>query len=483
MRNGEFFITQKVSWRGSKPILAAAFALLSQILIASPAFAASESAGATMAAVASQVTERDGKYYLYKNGKPLNDAGYDRLDIEFPDLAETRLGSQYGVLDANTGELVLPFIYQSVRTETLNTIGLIEVRKDNLTSFVDSKGQPVKAPAYDVVADFNEAGQRLAERAGKFFMLTFRDGQLRSEEVAPQYLPSIILPPGLRQRPVNPDGPLNGTYVAASYPDLKRAWAAWRKGQLIEPAQPAIVVKGDIAYVSFGILADSRLPMMRNTMGVCQNEQGLTLFDTSRPEGCTSAERPIFRFRRERDGSLQCTDCYTAMQGKWLKLPVATQSLVGIGIAITMPLNSTGALVRAVIPGAPAELTGVKPGDRITMIDDRSTSAMSLNQITDLIRGQPATSVRLGIERETQRLELMSSARQSWSEQTSGALLHVLDDHAPIMVDTPAIQALEESAQVSTHDPRHRTEHGQCAGGFGRRCQDFQERHCRRHWQ
>ena len=408
--------SQKAARRGSKLILAAAFALLSQLLIASPAFAASESAGATKAAVASHVTKRDGKYYLYKNGKPLNATGYDSLDIEFPGLAEAQLGSQYGVLDANTGKLVLPLIYQSVRTETLDTIGLIEVRKDNLTSFVDSKGQPVKAPSYDLVADFNEAGQVLAERAGKLFVLTFSDGQLLSEDAAPQYHPSIIVPPGLRRRPANPDGPLNGTYVSASYPDLKTAWTAWRKRQLIEPAQPAIVLKGDIAYVSFSILADPRLPFMRNTMGACQNKHGLVLFDTSRPEGCASAEKPMFKFLRERDGSLKCTQCFGATQGRWLKLPAAAQSFVGIGISIAAT-NSTGALVDAVIPGAPAELAGVKLGDRIATVDGRSTSAMSLTQITDLIRGRAATSVKLGIERGTQRLELNVERRAIMVEE------------------------------------------------------------------
>jgi len=387
-------------------IFAAAFAVLSQLLIASPAFAAGESASATTTAVASQVIEHAGKYYLYKNGKPLNATGYDLLDIEVPGLAEARLGEKYGVLDANTGEVVLPFIYQSVQTETLDTIGLIEVRKDNLTTFVDSKARPIKVPAYDAVANyFIEPGQLLAERAGKLFMLMFSEGQLRSEDAAPKYRPSIIVPPGLRQRPANPDGPLNGTYVFESYPDLKTAWAGWRKGELIEPAQPAIMVKGDIAYVSFSILADPRLPFMRNTMGACQNEQGLELFDTSQAVGCASAEKPMFTFLRERDGSLKCTDCFTAIQGRWLKLPATTQSFVGIGVSIAAP-NSTGALVDAVLPGAPAALAGVKPGDRITTIDGQLTSAMSLAQITDLLRGQPATSVRLGIERGTQHLEL-----------------------------------------------------------------------------
>ncbi len=102
---------------------------------------------------------------------------------------------------------------------------------------------------------------------------------------------------------------------------------------------------------------------------------------------------------------LKCTDCFGAMQGRWLKLPATTQSFVGIGISIAAT-NRAGALVDAVIPGAPAELAGVKLGDRITTVDGRSTATMSLTQITDLLRGQPATSVKLGIERETQHLEL-----------------------------------------------------------------------------
>jgi carboxyl-terminal processing protease len=58
------------------------------------------------------------------------------------------------------------------------------------------------------------------------------------------------------------------------------------------------------------------------------------------------------------------------------------------------------------IPGAPAELAGLKLGDLIRTIDGRSTDELTLIQITDLIRGQPATVVKLDIERETQRLKL-----------------------------------------------------------------------------
>lgn len=385
--------------------------LLTQVLFTSHAFAASESTEPQSATTStSEVTQHDGKYYLYQNGKSLNATGYDDLEIEqhdnFPDLAEARLGSQYGLLNAKTGKVVLPFVYQSVKTGTLDTIGLIQVRKDDRISFVQSDGRPAKSPSYDAIGEFDESGQVLAERDGKLFMLTFSNGQLRGEDAAPRYLPSIVLPPGLRERATNPNGPLNGTYVASPYPNLKTAWDAWRKGQLLEPAQPAVVVKGDIAYVSFGILVGPQLPAMPNTLRACQSEHGLMLRDTSQARGCASTAKPLFRFQRQADGSLRCTNCDSGMPDKWLRLPAATQSLVGIGIGIARPVNDTGALVRAVIPGAPAQLAGVKPGDRITSIDGQSTAEMSLEQITALIRGQPATTVKLGIERETKQLEL-----------------------------------------------------------------------------
>jgi hypothetical protein len=215
-------IWQKAKWHERKLIWVAALYLLSQMVLGLPALAASESAQVIMAA--SQVIERDGKYYLYQNGNALNATGYDYLSIEhYIDLprqpsnlafALAQLGSQYGLLDANTGKVVLPLTYEDIQIETLARIGLIQVRKDDLTSFVDSKGQPAKVPAYNVVSAFTAgqgladnvvadftAGQGLAERDGKLLVLTFRDGQLRDESAAPLYLPSIILPPPISGHP------------------------------------------------------------------------------------------------------------------------------------------------------------------------------------------------------------------------------------------------------------------------------------------
>jgi C-terminal processing protease CtpA/Prc len=53
----------------------------------------------------------------------------------------------------------------------------------------------------------------------------------------------------------------------------------------------------------------------------------------------------------------------------------------------------------------------VQRGDQITTIDGRSTAEISLIQIAGLIQGQPAISVRLGIEREGRRLALTAERK------------------------------------------------------------------------
>ncbi|MFM0396760.1 PDZ domain-containing protein [Paraburkholderia phytofirmans] len=71
----------------------------------------------------------------------------------------------------------------------------------------------------------------------------------------------------------------------------------------------------------------------------------------------------------------------------------------------------TGSGWSVAAPSAPAELAGVKRGDQITTIDGRSTAEMSLIQIAGLIPGQPAISVKLGIEREGRRLALTAERK------------------------------------------------------------------------
>jgi hypothetical protein len=59
-------------------------------------------------------------------------AGYDSLSIDknqgYPDLAIARQGDLQGLLDAQTGKVVLPVEYSGVDTDTLTRFGLIEVR-------------------------------------------------------------------------------------------------------------------------------------------------------------------------------------------------------------------------------------------------------------------------------------------------------------------------------------------------------------------
>jgi len=69
----------------------------------------------------------------------------------------------------------------------------------------------------------------------------------------------------------------------------------------------------------------------------------------------------------------------------------------GIGIVITVHKDQL--TVVSPIEGTPGHRAGLQPGDRIIMIDDRSTVNMSVTEAADLMRGEEGTKVELLIER------------------------------------------------------------------------------------
>ncbi|WP_274361360.1 S41 family peptidase [Paenibacillus thermotolerans] len=75
-------------------------------------------------------------------------------------------------------------------------------------------------------------------------------------------------------------------------------------------------------------------------------------------------------------------------------------SFVGIGAEVK---SENGKItIVAPIKGSPAEKAGLKPGDHITKVDDKSTEGMSVNDAVKLIRGEIGTKVRLTIQRPGQ---------------------------------------------------------------------------------
>jgi Peptidase family S41./PDZ domain (Also known as DHR or GLGF). len=70
----------------------------------------------------------------------------------------------------------------------------------------------------------------------------------------------------------------------------------------------------------------------------------------------------------------------------------------GVGIIIS---ESDGYIVvTSVMNGGPADKAGIKKGDRIVSVDGTNVAGMRRDKVSDLLRGDEGTTVRVGIMRE-----------------------------------------------------------------------------------
>ncbi len=69
------------------------------------------------------------------------------------------------------------------------------------------------------------------------------------------------------------------------------------------------------------------------------------------------------------------------------------------GIGAVLESREGRVVIQSVIPGSPADLEGLRPGDAIVAVGDKRLAGMSLDQAVKLIRGEPGTEVELSIER------------------------------------------------------------------------------------
>ncbi len=76
------------------------------------------------------------------------------------------------------------------------------------------------------------------------------------------------------------------------------------------------------------------------------------------------------------------------------------QNFVGVGLHVLVDPQSKHLLVAFPLPGSPAARKGLRAGDRIVRIDQRSTEGMTLKEAVRLLRGKPGDSVTLTIQRE-----------------------------------------------------------------------------------
>jgi len=74
-------------------------------------------------------------------------------------------------------------------------------------------------------------------------------------------------------------------------------------------------------------------------------------------------------------------------------------SFQGIGAFVDMSKDNSGVMIVAPIDGGPAQLAGIKGGDKIIKVDGESIAGMSLTAAIKLIRGPEGSTVSLTIER------------------------------------------------------------------------------------
>jgi len=78
---------------------------------------------------------------------------------------------------------------------------------------------------------------------------------------------------------------------------------------------------------------------------------------------------------------------------------VIEQHFGGVGILIEGPPQADRLTVVMPLPGSPAYEAGLRPGDVITKIDDKSTSGLNTDQASKLMRGPIGESVTLTVKR------------------------------------------------------------------------------------
>jgi len=100
------------------------------------------------------------------------------------------------------------------------------------------------------------------------------------------------------------------------------------------------------------------------------------------------------------EGMLSSLDPYSSLMKpeEYKELEIETKgSFTGIGIEIT--IKDDVITIVAPIEDTPAWKAGLKPGDKILKIDDKSTKGMKITEAVKLLRGPKGTSVKLTILR------------------------------------------------------------------------------------
>ncbi|MCS7162846.1 MAG: S41 family peptidase [Bacteroidia bacterium] len=103
------------------------------------------------------------------------------------------------------------------------------------------------------------------------------------------------------------------------------------------------------------------------------------------------------------------TNYYSATEVTQAQLEQSGQ-YAGVGLVL-MPLEGK-VICRRVLPGSPAEKAGIEPGDLLVEVENKAVSNLLLEQVQQLLRGMPRTTVRVKVMHPTtQKVEELQLVR------------------------------------------------------------------------
>lgn len=73
------------------------------------------------------------------------------------------------------------------------------------------------------------------------------------------------------------------------------------------------------------------------------------------------------------------------------------------GIGVVLQAAPQGPTVQRIVLGGPADLAGLREGDRVVAVDGEATAGRSLASVVDMLRGRDGTEVRVAVDNHAGR--------------------------------------------------------------------------------